>query len=350
MKILIMDIGAGTMDVLIYDSKNNTHYKAVAISPIKMMIEKINNINADLLITGGEMGGGPIGEALKRLVLKGFEVVISESASRTIHHKMKRVKSLGIRVVSDEEAEQIKKSNRYHHIYFSDIDKERVKNLVYSLGLDFSFDIIGVCAQDHGIPPEGISHLEFRHRVFKERLDIDPEPGKLIYRKDEIPPCLNRLKSIAQEADKLGARNVFVMDSGMCAINGGMLDQWAHGRERFIVIDIATSHTLCATIKHKKIAGFFEYHTSDITRSRLEELIVALAHARISHKGILKEGGHGAYVREPIGFDEDITIIVTGPKREILKESKMQIIMGAPFGDNMMTGTSGLLNAILNTI
>ncbi|MBW2312327.1 MAG: hypothetical protein JRF35_14885 [Deltaproteobacteria bacterium] len=34
----------------------------------------------------------------------------------------------------------------------------------------------GICAQDHGRPPEGVSHLDYRHTVFKERLDEDPYP------------------------------------------------------------------------------------------------------------------------------------------------------------------------------
>ncbi len=350
MRFLIMDIGAGTLDILLYDTDADIHYKAVLKSPTRRMAEEIRGLKKDILITGKEMGGGEIGSTLKEHVSAGFEVIISDSASKTIHHNPERVSSMGIKVVNDDEAEELKHSNRYQHLYFSDIEYDRIKHLVQILGLDFSFDIIGVCAQDHGVPLEDVSHLEFRQRIFKERLDVDPEPKNLLYTSHDVPDYLNRLKSISEEAGRLPARKVYVMDSGMCAISGAMLDQWVQDKDRYIVIDVATSHTLGASIKDNKIAGFFEYHTSDITPERLESLIYGLAWARISHDALLKEGGHGAYVREAIGYNEGVPIIVTGPRRDILKNSRLPLIFGSPFGDNMMTGTSGLLWAILSKI
>ena len=39
-------------------------------------------------------------------------------------------------------------------------------------------------------------------------------------------------------------------------------------------------------------------------------------------------------------------IIATGPKRRLVAETNLPIYFGAPYGDNMMTGTVGLLEAI----
>ncbi|MBU2538797.1 MAG: DUF1786 domain-containing protein, partial [Proteobacteria bacterium] len=96
----------------------------------------------------------------------------------------------------------------------------------------------------------------------------------------------------------------------------------------------------------EEIAGFFEYHTHDITLERLEGLITDLADGNLQHEQILAEGGHGAYTRKSFGYDAVETIVATGPKRKLVESSRLPIVFGAPYGDNMMTGTVGLLEAI----
>jgi uncharacterized protein (DUF1786 family) len=75
-------------------------------------------------------------------------------------------------------------------------------------------------------------------------------------------------------------------------------------------------------------------------------LIVELADGRIDHAQILAEGGHGAYLRKAVGFSNIQAIIVTGPKRRLMQETRLPICWGAPWGDNMMTGTVGLLESL----
>ena len=48
------------------------------------------------------------------------------------------------------------------------------------------------------------------------------------------------------------------MDSGMAAIIGASLDFQLRGKRKFIVLDIATSHTVCAAIDGGEIAGFVD--------------------------------------------------------------------------------------------
>jgi uncharacterized protein (DUF1786 family) len=96
-----------------------------------------------------------------------------------------------------------------------------------------------------------------------------------------------------------------------------------------------------------EIGGFFEYHTSAITPEILKTLIIDLAAGRLSHKTIISEGGHGAYTRKALGLDAVETILATGPKRGIVSQIGLEgIVPGAPFGDNMMTGTAGLILAM----
>ena len=163
---------------------------------------------------------------------------------------------------------------------------------------------------------------------------------------DSVPGFLNRLRSIAETASALPTREVYVMDSGIAAIIGASMDFQLRGKRKFIVLDIATSHTVCAAIDGGEIAGFVEYHTRDLSPEKLESLLVDLAEGRLLHRQVLADGGHGAYIRKACGFDAVELIVATGPKRRLVVNSKLPITFGAPLGDNMMTGTAGLLEAI----
>ncbi|MFZ7112766.1 MAG: DUF1786 family protein [Desulfatiglandales bacterium] len=344
-KFLILDIGAGTMDILFYDGGTNMHYKAVVKSPIRTVAEKAAMLSGHLLVTGVEMGGGPVTQVLTDRA-KTADVVMSASAASTIHHDRERVRSLGIKVIEDSEAEELKKDTRYQNLTLGDLEPDRLEPLIRGLGVPFSFDAVGICAQDHGIPPANVSHLDFRHNIFKAVLDGNPFPEALLYRNDELPDTFNRLASMAKTAAMFHCEEIYLMDSGMAAVLGASMDPHAMNTERVIVLDIATSHTVCAALEHGEIAGFFEYHTKDITCDLLEALLFQLAEGQLEHERILREGGHGAYIRRAFGSESDDRIIATGPRRSLVSHSRLPMLFGAPLGDNMMTGTLGVLEAI----
>ena len=189
-------------------------------------------------------------------------------------------------------------------------------------------------------------HLDYRHNIFQTRLNENPFFHTLLYKKGEIPSTFNRLTSIADSVKAFPVNEAYVMDSGMAAILGSSMALQAGSKERVLILDVATSHTLGAAIEGGEIAGFFEYHTHDITLERLESLLVELADRKLEHRQILEEGGHGVYMRQAFGFQNVDVIVVTGPKRSLVKNSRLPIVMGAPLGDNMMTGAVGLLEAI----
>ena len=319
-RLLMIDIGAGTMDILVYDTDTDLHYKAVVKSPVPYVAEKASAITGNLLVVGNEMGGGPITRLLMERT-KTVEVVMSRSASATLNHDVAKVRSWGIKVVEDDQADQLRDNQDYTLITLSDLEPQRIEQIVKSIGVPYAFDAVAICAQDHGVPDPGISHLDFRHNMFAARLTQQPYPHTLLYRSDQVPDAMNRLKSIAGSAEQLPVAEVYVMDSGMAAILGASLDDKCRQKKRFLVLDIATSHTVGAAMAGEEIAGFFEYHTQDITLEKLEDLLRDLAVGKLSHHQILS-------------------------KRKMLAESRLPIEFGAPWGDNMMTGTVGLLEAL----
>lgn len=341
----MIDVGAGTMDVLYFDDASDLHYKAVVKSPVRHLAEEAADVPGNLVVTGNEMGGGAVSNVLKQRAQE-FEVVMSVSSAATIHHDLEKVRSFGIKVVEDDDAEDLKKNPKYSPLTLGDLQMERLQGIVEGFGVPFSFDVVGVCAQDHGVSAPGVSHLDFRHNIFKTALDESPFPHALLYKGNEVPSTMNRLSAVSAGAAKFPTEEVYVMDSGMAAILGSSMDAAARSRERILILDVATSHTLGAALIGEEIAGFFEYHTKDITLERLEQLLPDLADGKLAHKQILEEGGHGAYIRKAFGFDAAEVIIATGPKRRLVEGSTLPILFGAPFGDNMMTGTVGLLEAI----
>ena len=344
-KFLLVDVGAGTVDILYFDTRKDFHYKAVAKSPVRTLAEDIMRLPGDLLITGDEMGGGPVTDVLKKRAVAS-EVIMSASSAATLNHNLEIVRQWGIEVVDDARADEMARLSAHTHVVLGDIQPQRLRHIVEGFGVPFAFDAVVVCAQDHGVPPPGVSHLDFRHNLFRERLEQKPYPHALLFRSDEIPPVLNRLSSIARSAQQLPTESVYVMDSGMAAILGASLDISASGRNHVFVMDAATSHTVGAAMDGEELAGFFEYHTVDVNAVKIEELFRALAAGKLTHKQVLAEGGHGAYIRKALGFDEGDVIVSTGPKRGLLADARLPLVYGAPLGDNMMTGTLGLLEAL----
>lgn len=344
-RYLLIDIGAGTMDILYYDRNSDLQYKAVVKSPVQLVAEQAAQIKGDIAATGCEMGGGPITRVLKDRAIND-RVAMSPQAAATLHHDLNKVKSWGIRIVEDINMTAHFQNRPFTELILQDLDLDRIETIVSGFGVPFSFDVMGICVQDHGIPPKGESHLDFRHNMFTAVLDKAPFPDALLYKQEQVPDSMGRLSAVAKSAASFPANEIYLMDSGMAAILGATMDPMVRNQHTKLLLDVATSHTIGAVIEKDEIAGFFEYHTSDITPERLEELIKGLADGRLTHEKILNEGGHGAYIRKAVGFDSVESILATGPKRKLVSGIRLPILYGAPLGDNMMTGTVGLLEAI----
>ena len=255
-RYLLLDIGAGTLDMLCYDTDHDLHYKAVVRSPVRVLADEIRQTRGNLVVTGCEMGGGPVSQALIDRA-KTADVRMSAPAAATIHHDMQRVAAHGIRVVDAAEAEALKSDSRFHHIRTGDLQPDRLQRLVQGFGVPFEFDAVAVCAQDHGVAPPGVSHLDFRHRMFTAALADNPVPETLLYRSDQVPAEMNRLSAIANDARALPTDRVYVMDSGMAAILGASMDVLAADRRRILVLDIATSHTVGAAVEAWRAVRLF---------------------------------------------------------------------------------------------
>jgi hypothetical protein len=67
------------------------------------------------------------------------------------------------------------------------------------------------------------------------------------------------------------------------------------------------------------------------------------------HQDVFGDHGHGALVLDPTPLSLDSADgrpVVTGPRRSLLQGSSLHPCFAAPFGDMMLTGCFGLLQAM----
>jgi len=341
-RYLLVDVGAGTQDVLWYDDEADLHYKAVVSSPVRTVARRAAATEGPLVVLGGEMGGGPITRVLEERARE-HRVAITAAAARTVHHDPDRVRARGLDIVSDDEANALACCATVLHL--GDVEPERLRAIVESFGVPFAVDVAVFCAQDHGVPPPGESHLTFRRRCFVERLERRPRPEAMLLAADEVEPTWNRLATAAADLRRtLPEAAVYVMASGLAAVLGARFDPFCADRPTAAVLDVATSHTVGAVFAGADLAGWFEVHTHDLDVDELDELLPALVAGQVDHEAVVAGGGHGAWCRQAVGAVD--FVVATGPRRHLVAKSRLPMIWGAPLGDNMMTGTTGLLAAV----
>ena len=337
MKILAVDIGVGTQDIMLYDSDDTIEnsFKMVMPSPTRIIAEKIRNHHNDLFIKGSTMGGGPINKAIKNHLDRGYNVTMTESAAKTVRDDLDRVKKLGINIIPDSE-----KHPEIGSIELKDIDLDAIKEAFANFGVEMDFDELGVAVQDHGYKP-GLGDRNFRFMKIKEKLNIPRSPEEFAFHGD-VPEYFTRMNAVL---NSLKGYKPTLMDSKFASVCGATCDEYVKDLESYIIMDIGNGHTLAASCECGKIIGVFEHHTRALTATKLQNLVKKLEEGTITHEEVHDDGGHGAWVTAPMTKCE--CIVATGPLRELLKQTDFKVHNAAPAGDVMMTGPAGLIKSIL---
>lgn len=336
MKILAVDVGVGTQDIMFYDSDYSLENSAKMVlpSPTRIIAGRIRKHKNDLFINGETMGGGPVSKAIKNHLKKGYRVLMTENAARTIRDDLDYVKSLGVEIVQEGE-----KHPEISNLEFKDVDLDAIRGALSWFDIDFDFDYIGVAVQDHGFM-KGMGDRNFRFMKIKEKLDVPRTPEEFAYF-NGIPDYFTRLKAVSRN---LKGYKVVLMDSKFAAVCGTICDEYVESLDNFVALDVGNGHTLAASFSDGKICGVFEHHTHLLTPKRIKNYVEGLVNGTLTHEQIHGDGGHGAWVVEPVDFCS--CVVATGPQRRILQEADYKVHYAAPAGDVMMTGPLGLIKAI----
>lgn len=341
MRILAIDVGTGTQDIMIYDTTKELEnaIKLVLPSPHLYISQRISEIENDLYFDGEIMGGGKIKKSLVKHVKKGYKVVMEANCAKTIRDDLEQVKSFGIEI-----ADENKSYKDYTKITLGDVNIKKLSQFLISYDLDFDFDKIAIAVQDHGYN-ENMGDRDFRFEKIREKLNKPVSPLKFAYR-DDLPEYYSRMQAVRKNLKKEGIDEIpLLMDTKFASIAGMCYDEYASKLNSYIAIDIGNGHTTAASIENGKIQGIFEHHTSNLVDGKpLERYIKRLASGEITNKEVYDDNGHGAHVLNPIAKIE--SVIVSGPRRELIEKTNLNWHHACPGGDVMMTGTIGLIKSI----
>jgi uncharacterized protein (DUF1786 family) len=217
MKILAIDVGMGTQDILLYNSEKNMEncFKMVLPSQTQIIAGRIlkeTRLKNDIVLVGETMGGGPCAGAVKRHIEANLTVYATEKAALTLNDRIGKVKEMGVIIVSEDEPEELKAPQ----IRMCDIDKPALKKALSLFDIQMP-DKFAIAVQDHGYSPD-ISNRKFRFDYFREKMKDDPKLDSLVY-KDDIPARFTRMKAVSSSLP-----GALVMDTGIAAIRGALLD------------------------------------------------------------------------------------------------------------------------------
>ena len=356
MKILAVDIGTGTQDIFLYDSQLDLEngYKLVLPSPTMIIRSKLRQATRQrqaVLLAGVTMGGGPSSWAVEAHLNAGLVVYALPDAARTINDDLEKIQATGITLVSDDEALRLPET--VQRIELGDFNFPLISHTLeqFSVSLDH-LSAVAVAVFDHGDAPRGISDRRFRFDYLDRRIRAENRLSAFAYCRQDIPPSMTRLQAVGRSANGLPVPLV-VMDTAPAAVLGATFDPQVAARPRIMIANIGNFHTLAFRLGPTGVEGMFEHHTGEIDHQRLEALLLALAGGTLKNEDVFKQQGHGAliYSHEPFKLDTDgINLAVTGPRRNLLKESNLCPYFAAPFGDMMITGCYGLLAATADVI
>ena len=351
MKVLALDIGAGTEDILLYDEQKGSvenYVKMVLPSPSQIFaakVRKTTQLYEDLFIKGDIIGGGAFAFALRNHVEKGLRVVMTESAAYTIRNDLDEVRELGIEIVSGENEPN---DFRGETLRIEEVNLRKLEGFLTEFNETLSdVDVVAIAVQDHGVFPKGMSNRRFRIQKMKELLKDSPKCETLTFKEEEIPSYFLRMKSAALASRRQLARaKVLLMDTSPDAILGCLKDPVVERANPVLAINVGNGHTMAAIISDGNIVGVMEHHTRLLNPQKIERFLVNFADGKLSDEEVFKDRGHGLFfLAKPPGFSKIERVAATGPNRNILAKTSLSVHFAAPAGDVMITGPVGLVEA-----
>ena len=345
MKIFTIDIGKGTQDIVIYDDEKSfeNSVKMIFPSPSSILAEKVKKTNDDITFYGEIMGGAPLKFAIKNHLKKGYNIYMTEKSALSIKDNIDSTKKMGVTIIGDQG------DGKGVRFETKDIDTAFFEGILNTLGMSFDdIEGFGVSIQDHGFSPNK-SNRAFRFDVYKRIIEnANFMVDKLFFKEDDIPSHFTRMHSalacLMTKFSPNTRHKIIFMDTSFAAVCGAYLYAQDIGLgDEILALNFGNAHTLAATIANGKICGLFEHHTRMLNCSKLELLLKRLTDGTLTNEEIFKDNGHGALVREAMEPD---AIVVTGPKRSLIEETKLRFTYVYPCGDVITPSNYALIRIL----
>jgi uncharacterized protein (DUF1786 family) len=312
MKILTVDVGTGTQDIYLYDSRLDLEngFKLIVPSPtmrVHRMIQEATRRREPVLLSGVTMGGGPSHWAAEAHVKAGIPLYATADAARSFNDDLEVVERSGICVVGEDEANKL--SETVLRIELHDFDLHAIARSLEQFGVSLDdLAAVAVAVFDHGNSPPGYSDRQFRFDYLDDRIRAQNRLSAFAYLAEDIPPIMTRLQAVITSARRQqdafnGQIPIMVMDTAPAAVLGATYDRKVAECQRVLIANIGNFHTLAFRLGPSGIEGVFEHHTGLLNLDKLEGLLVALAKGSLTHEDVFRHHGHGALIYDPIPLD-----------------------------------------------
>ncbi len=351
MRILAIDMGTGTQDILLFDSTQpvENSIKMVMPSATKIAEGRIRRAAAaaePLLLTGVIQGGGPCHWALEDHIRAGGVAYATPEAAQTFDDDIEQVTRMGIRVVSDDEAKLLSDVER---IELKDLDLPAVRTALAAFDVSPEFDGLALACLDHGAAPPGYSDRLFRFDHLKRIVGAKNDLAAFAFLPEELPEYLTRARTMMDtaRAQDPGTPAVF-LDTGPAAAIGALQDPHVASADTQLVLNLGNMHALAFHLRGTRIISLYEHHTGEISREQIEDFTERLIAGTLPHEDVFNTKGHGVFYADgaasaPRG--DGPLVAVTGPQRGKVRDSRLDPYFATPHGDMMISGCFGLLRA-----
>ncbi|PLS79423.1 MAG: pyruvate formate lyase-activating protein [Chloroflexi bacterium] len=356
MRVLAIDVGTGTQDMLLFDSDGPVENSVQLIMPsptlrIAQQVRAATAAGQAVVLHGVLMGGGPCHWAINDHLQAGLPVYATSAAARTFDDDLEKVQASGITLIDDEARADYAQAAT--EIELRDLDLPAINAALHAFGVEPDWDVLAVAVFDHGHAPPDVSDRKFRFDYLAERLHNQGWLTDLAFTRSEIPAAMTRLQAVAASAPPNAA--LVVMDTAPAAVLGALDDPFVSQHEQVIIANIGNFHALAFHLGsgaqqsngHHTIRGLFEHHTGELQPEQLLAFIERLSRGTLTNAEIFGSQGHGALILDPAAA-KDALVATTGPRQAFLQHglNGAPPYRAVPHGDMMLAGCYGLLRAV----
>ena len=337
-RILAIDVGAGTQDVLLWeqDREPENCVKLVLPSQTQLVGQRIRAATAAgeaVHLTGSLMGGGASSDAAKAHLAAGLPLSATPAAAQTLHNDLARVEAMGVVLQNEPPPGAVV-------IETKDVDLDALGAALAPFGVELP-TTLAIAIQDHGYQP-GAGNNEVRFAYLQDLLAGTGDLARMVYQAP--PPGMTRMHALRDAAP-----GAYVMDTGAAAVLGALGDPAvarAAATDGAILVNVGNMHTFATLVKGQRLYGLFEHHTGGITAAIVGELVTRLRAGTIDPATFRDEfDGHGAALDPAYGAEGPFDMVaVTGPNRRLARP--LGYHEAAPHGDMMLTGAYGLVKGV----
>jgi uncharacterized protein (DUF1786 family) len=342
-RILAVDVGTGTQDILLWDSTQEVEnaLQLVMPSPTVLVASKVREATTQrqpIVLTGVTMGGGPSMWAVEDHLRAGLPVAATLPAAQSFDDDPARLRELGIELIDPADAPR----HPGVPVDMRDFYLAPIEAALRAFGVEPRLDAVAVAVFDHGAAPPGQSDRIFRFRYLADTLTAQNDLTAFAHRRETIPPAMTRLAAVASTVPD--AYPLVVMDTGPAAILGALEDPRVAGENPLVAVNVGNYHALACHLEGGRVVGLFEHHTGELTRDELVDYLDRLARGDLTSEEVYRDMGHGAIVW-PRQRGAPRFFAVTGPRRATLAGTRLDPYFAVPYGDMMLAGCFGLLRA-----